>query len=72
MQRYPAPGGSFLPPKNAIGWDRGHIHCYYTFLDCIAHGRVPENSIADGAKLQRLMSRLMESNRLGEWVDAGE
>ena len=72
VQRYPAPGGSFLPPKNAIGWDRGHIHCYYTFLDCIAHGRVPENSIADGAKLQRLMSRLMESNRLGEWVDAGE
>ena len=72
VQRYPAPGGSFLPPKNAIGWDRGHIHCYYTFLDCIAHGQVPENSIADGAKLQRLMSRLMESNRLGEWVDAGE
>ncbi|MBQ3223645.1 MAG: Gfo/Idh/MocA family oxidoreductase, partial [Clostridia bacterium] len=33
VARYPAPGGSFLPSKNTIGWDRGHMHCMYTFLE---------------------------------------
>ena len=69
VQRYPAPGGKFLPPKNAIGWDRGHLHCYYTFLDDIAHGRTPENGIAEGAKLQMLMEKLSESDRRGAWVE---
>lgn len=69
VQRYPAPGGKFLPPKNAIGWDRGHLHCYYTFLDAVAHGRTPENGIAEGAKLQALMEKLMEADRVGTWVE---
>lgn len=69
VQRYPAPGGKFLPPKNAIGWDRGHLHCYYTFLDDVAHGRTPENGIAEGARLQALMGKLLESDRRGEWVE---
>ena len=69
VQRYPAPGGKFLPPKNAIGWDRGHLHCYYTFLDAVAHGRAPENGIEEGAKLQSLMAKLMESDRAGAWVE---
>lgn len=29
--RYDKPAGVFPPPKNAVGWDRGHIHCYYSF-----------------------------------------
>ena len=69
VQRYPAPGGKFLPPKNAIGWDRGHLHCYYTFLDAVAHGRTPENGIAEGAKLQTLMGKMVESDRTGRWVE---
>ena len=69
VQRYPAPGGKFLPPKNAIGWDRGHMHCYYTFLDDVAHGRTGENGIADGARLQLLMDKLAESDRMGCWID---
>ena len=69
VQRYPAPGGKFLPPKNAIGWDRGHLHCYYTFLDAVAHGRAPENGIAEGARLQALMGKMVESDRTGRWVE---
>ena len=60
--RYDKPAGSFLPPKNAIGWDRGHIHCYYSFLDCVAHGKTPSPSIADAVKLQALMSAAQESS----------
>ena len=69
VARYPAPGGTFLPPKNSIGWDRGHTHCYYTFLDCVAHGRTPENGIDCGARLQKLMNSLIRSNETGAWVN---
>lgn len=72
VARYPAPGGTFLPPKNSIGWDRGHTHCYYTFLDCIAHGRTPENGVDCGARLQRLMSKLFASNETGAWVEVDD
>ena len=68
VARYPAPAGSFLPPKNAIGWDRGHTHCYYTFLDCVARGEKPDNPIEDGARLQALMGALAESAKTGAWV----
>ena len=67
--RYPAPGGKFLPPKSGIGWERGHTHCYYTFLDAVAHGRDPGCTIADGARLQRLMDELRQSAGTGKWVD---
>ena len=69
VARYAAPGGAFLPPKNAIGWDRGHIHCYYTFLDAIAHDRDPGDGVADGARLQRLMEALKRSDELERWVE---
>ena len=70
VARYPAPGGQFLPPKNSVGWDRGHLHCYYTFLDAVAHGRQPENSVQDGERLQCLMDRIRLSAETGEWVTA--
>ncbi len=67
--RYPAPGGAFLPAKHAIGWDRGHIHCYYSFTDCIAHGKRPSGDVWDGVRLQRLMEALAVSAREERWVD---
>ena len=59
--RYAAPAGSFLPPKNAIGWDRGHIHCYYSFLNSVFNGTRPEPSIEDAVKLQRIMEAAKRS-----------
>ena len=67
--RYPAPGGSFLPSKNTVGWDRGHIHCYYSFLDCIAHGKEPSPSLAEGVALQRLMEQAKTSAREKRWIN---
>lgn len=70
VARYPAPGGAFLPPKNTIGWERGHMHCYYTFLDAVAHDLpADDNTIAEGVKLQCLMDKMLESNELGSWVE---
>lgn len=67
--QYSAPGGIFLPPKSAIGWERGHMHCYYTFLEDIALGRHSENAIPEGARLQCLMDRILLSDRSGHWED---
>lgn len=66
---YPAPGGIFLPPKNSIGWVRGHIHCYYSFLDEVAHDLPEAHPIAEGARLQRMMDKMLESNATGQWVE---
>ena len=67
--RYPAPGGKFLPPKNSVGWERGHLHCYYTFLDAVARGVPTEGDIADGARLQTLMEALRRSAETNAWID---
>ena len=69
VAKYPAPGGTFLPPKNSIGWDRGHLHCYYTFLDDVAHGRRPENGVDCGARLQHLMEVMRASAQSGAWLE---
>ncbi|MDD6884561.1 MAG: Gfo/Idh/MocA family oxidoreductase [Eubacteriales bacterium] len=70
--RYPAPGGTFVPAKNAIGWDRGHIHCYYSFLDCVAHGKKPCGDVWDGVRLQFLMQALAKSAQEERWVSRNE
>ena len=65
VARYAAPGGSFLPSKNTIGWDRAHTHCMYSFLDCVARGVRPEPSLRHGAELQRLVDLAKRSARDG-------
>ena len=66
--RYPAPGGVFLPPRSAIGWERGHIHCYYSFLDCVAHGKQPSPSWEEGLKTQQVMDACARSAEEGRWI----
>ena len=66
--RYEPPGGAFLPSKNAIGWERAHVHSYYSFLDALVRGAAPEPSLRDGLYVQELTDRLRESSESGEWV----
>ncbi|MBQ8954092.1 MAG: Gfo/Idh/MocA family oxidoreductase [Clostridia bacterium] len=66
--RYPAPGGAFLPSKNAVGWERAHLHCYFSFLDCVARDKAPSPSLAEGARLQRLMDCMAASAEKHGWV----
>ena len=68
LGRYPAPGGSFLPSKNAVGWERAHTHCYFSFLNCVANGGTPSPSLEEGARLQRLMDLMTRSAKERAWV----
>ena len=67
MARYPKPAGAFLPPKNAIGWDRGHIHCYYTFLDAVANGKDVQCGIDEAVRLQTLLEAAKRSAQSRSW-----
>ncbi len=68
VQRYPEPGGVFLPPKMSIGWIRGHVHCLYNFLECVYKGRQANPSIRDGAYIQYVMEKAYESNEKACWI----
>lgn len=55
--RYPKPGG-FPSPKNTLGWERGHMHCVFSFLDAIAKGQPGNPDLQHGVEMQRLLDRI--------------
>jgi len=59
VSRFEKPAG-FPTPKASLGWLRGHMHCLYNFLDSIAKGQPGNPNLAEGVKLQRLMSQIAE------------
>ena len=68
VRKYSKPAGKFPGPKFAIGWIRGHVHCLYAFLNCIAEGAEPHPSLAEGVHLQRVLEAVRESADSGRWV----
>ena len=68
--RYPAPAGAFPPPKNAVGWERGHIHCYYSFLDAIYNDTVPPCGLDEALRLQGILEAAVKSRASGRWETA--
>ena len=70
VARFEKPAGAFLPPKNTIGWDRAHMHCYYSFLQSIADGTKPSPNLDDGAEVQRLMDLCTKSHNEARWLQA--
>ena len=69
VQKYPPPGGRFPNPKFSLGWIRSHVHSLYNLLDCIAAGRQPKPSLADGLYLQRVLEAVRASAEKKTWVD---
>ena len=69
LQRYEAPGGKTMV-KQSIGWNRSHVHSYFSFLDAINGGRLPSPSLADGARIQEIMEAAYRSAERGTWEDA--
>lgn len=59
VSRYPKPAG-FPGPKMAIGWERGHMHCLYNFLDAVAKNEPGNPNLAVGVELQRLLARIAD------------
>ncbi|MCR4621512.1 MAG: Gfo/Idh/MocA family oxidoreductase [Clostridiales bacterium] len=68
--RYPPPAGEFPPPKNAVGWERGHIHCYYSFLDAVYNDTVPPCGLDEALRLQGIMEAARLSCQSGQWETA--
>ncbi|NIA13325.1 MAG: Gfo/Idh/MocA family oxidoreductase [Nitrospiraceae bacterium] len=71
VARYPKPAK--LPgPKNTLGWERGHIHAIYNFVQHVVDGTPGSPSILDGAKAQAVMEAALRSRESGGWVDVPE
>ncbi len=69
VQKYPAPGGKFVPSKLGIGWVRSHVHSLYSFLKAVADGAEPRPSLSDGLHLQRVLEAARQSAESARWVD---
>ena len=65
---YPSPAGSFLPPKNALGWARSHVACYHNFIHAIETGIRPEPSFGHGALVQDVLDACALSDKERRWV----
>jgi predicted dehydrogenase len=68
VQRYAPPGGKFPTSKSSIGWLRGHVHCLYSFLNCVYEGKPAAPSLDDGAYIQYVMEKAYDSAEKSEWV----
>ncbi len=66
-QRYAKPA-VFPASKAVIGWVRGHIHCYYSFLRAVADNRPAEPSLEQGIRIQNLLAKVKVSAAEGRWV----
>ncbi|MDO4547108.1 MAG: Gfo/Idh/MocA family oxidoreductase [Clostridia bacterium] len=69
VARFNPPGGKFLPIKNTIGWDRAHMHCYYSFLDAIVNSRPVSPDAEEALRLQIVMDAMKTSDAERRWVD---
>lgn len=61
--RVPAPAYPLGGQKAPVGWLRGHMESYHSFLDCVAAGRQASPSFAEAAHVQWALCRAMESER---------
>lgn len=68
VQQFPKPGGGFPNPKFSVGWIRSHMHCMYSFLECIALDKDPAPTLEEGIRLQRVMAAGYRSAESGRWV----
>lgn len=69
LQQYLPPATGFPAPRVSVGWIRAHLHCMYSFLECIALDREPCPSLHDGLRLQRVLEAGYRSAATGRAVD---
>jgi len=59
-QRYEKPA-VFPASKAVIGWTRGHIHCYYSFLRAVTDGKAAPAPLEEGVCIQNLLAKVKEA-----------
>ena len=67
-QRYARPA-VFPASKAVIGWVRGHIHCYYSFLRAVTDGVPADPSLEQGIRIQELLAKIKQSAASGRWIE---
>lgn len=72
VNRYPAPGGVFPGIKAPIGWLRGHLGNYYSFVDCVVNNSEPAISFEDGAYIQLVLEKAYLSDTLKKEVQIND
>ena len=68
MSSFEKPGGSFPPSKFPVGWLRSHVHCFYSFLNCVYNNIPAQPSFEDGAYILKLLEASYESAEKNAWV----
>lgn len=67
VQRFEKPGGDFPSSKFSIGWIRAHVHCLYSFLDCVHRNERAKPSFLEGAYIQQVMDAAYKSCHERRW-----
>ncbi|MBQ8146250.1 MAG: Gfo/Idh/MocA family oxidoreductase [Clostridia bacterium] len=72
VNRYPSPAGIFPGIKAPIGWLRGHIGSYYSFIDAVENHKPTCPSFDDGAYVQRVLECAYLSSEQGREIKITE
>lgn len=68
VNRYEYPAGVFPGIKAPIGWLRGHVGNYYSFISSVLENREPAISFDDGAYVQLVLEKAYESYKNGKEI----
>lgn len=68
VNRYPSPGGIFPGIKAPIGWLRGHLGSYFSFVDALTNNKPVSPDFESGAYVQLVLERAYESAKAGKEV----
>lgn len=72
VNRYPSPAGIFPGIKAPIGWLRGHLGNYFSFVDCVVNNKKPAISFDDGAYIQLVLEKAYLSDTLKKEVQIND
>ena len=72
VNRYPQPSGIFPGIKAPIGWLRGHLGNYHSFVDCVVNDKEPAISFEDGAYIQLVLEKAYLSDTLKKEVQIND
>lgn len=59
---------SWWPPGHIIGYEHTFVNAVYDFLKCIAENKRPSPNLVDGAKVQAVVSAVLESIEERAWI----
>ena len=68
MASFEKPGGAFPPSKFPLGWLRSHVHCFYSFLNCVYSGSPASPTFEDGSYILKILEASYESAEKRTWV----